>query len=239
MARICVFDVNETLLDLRALDPAFDEIFGDPTVRKEWFGQMLQLAMVATITGIYEPFITLGDAALTMIANRRSLTLRDVDRRRILDGMRRLPPHSDVVPALERLRAAGLRIVTLTNSNYDLAEAQLVSAGLKPYIEQCLSVEEVRRLKPAPEVYQMAANRLGVPINHIRLIAAHAWDIVGALRVGCAAAFVARPGMVLDPLAPPPDVIGSDLITVAEQIVAVELGQDRSTVSENQGRDSG
>jgi hypothetical protein len=28
MPRVCVFDVNETLLDLRALDPAFAQVFG-------------------------------------------------------------------------------------------------------------------------------------------------------------------------------------------------------------------
>jgi 2-haloacid dehalogenase len=44
----------------------------------------------------------------------------------------------------------------------------------------------------------MAAERMGVTIGEIRMIAAHAWDIAGARRAGCAAAFVARPGMVLD-----------------------------------------
>lgn len=33
MPRICVFDVNETLLDLRALDPQFERVFGDASVR--------------------------------------------------------------------------------------------------------------------------------------------------------------------------------------------------------------
>jgi 2-haloacid dehalogenase len=40
------------------------------------------------------------------------------------------------------------------------------------------------------------------------------------MRAGCAAAFVRRSGMVLDPLAPRPDVIGRDLAEVAEQILA-------------------
>lgn len=68
----------------------------------------------------------------------------------------------------------------------------------------------------------MAAHRLGVAMDQVRLIAAHAWDVAGALRAGCAAAFVARPGMVLDPLAPPPDVVGHDLAAVADQILVIE-----------------
>ena len=84
------------------------------------------------------------------------------------------------------------------------------------------SVDAVQRLKPAPEAYRMVAEHLGVAIDEIRLIAAHAWDIAGTLRVGCAAAFVARPGMVLNPLFDRPDVVGADLREVAERILEHE-----------------
>ena len=67
-----------------------------------------------------------------------------------------------------------------------------------------------------------AANALGVPIDQLRLVAAHAWDIVGALRAGCAAAFVARPGKVLYPLGPQPDIAAPDFVSVARAIVAAE-----------------
>jgi len=69
MPRICVFDVNETLLDLRALDAQFVRVFGDAGVRQAWFTQMLQNAFVATITGPYRDFGQLGAAALDMVAS--------------------------------------------------------------------------------------------------------------------------------------------------------------------------
>ncbi len=222
MPRVCVFDVNETLLDLRALDPAFTQVFGDAAVRREWFTQMILSALVATVTGAYSTFGQIGDAALCMVAARRGVTLTDEARRQLLSGMRSLPPHPDVRPALERLRAAGLRLAALTNSTAEVAEAQLTHAGLAELFELRLSVDAVRRLKPSPEVYQMAAERLGVPLSEIRLVAAHAWDIAGALRVGCSGAFVARPGMVLDPLVPTPDVVGADMAEVAERILLAE-----------------
>ncbi len=68
----------------------------------------------------------------------------------------------------------------------------------------------------------MAAESLGVEVAQVRLVAAHAWDVVGAMRAGCAAAFVARPGMVLNPLAERPDVVGADLREVADQILEIE-----------------
>jgi 2-haloacid dehalogenase len=224
MARVCVFDVNETLLDLGSLDPHFEEVFGDAGVRRAWFLQLLQSAFVATITGAYSDFGTVGGSALQMVAEREGVSLSDENRRRILGGMRELPPHPEVTESLERLRDAGLRLATLTNSTQQVAETQMQNSGLQGYFEQILSADTVRRLKPAPEPYRMAAESLGVEAEGVRLVAAHAWDVAGALRAGCAAAFVARPGMVLDPLVEPPDVVGANLREVADRILEAESG---------------
>jgi 2-haloacid dehalogenase len=222
MARVCVFDVNETLLDLGALDPHFERAFGDAGVRRVWFLQLLQSALVATVTGAYSNFGQVGAAALQMVAEREGVDLSDEDRQRILGGIRELPAHPEVTESLQRLREAGLRLATLTNSTQQVAEAQMENSGLRGYFEQILSADAVGRLKPAPEPYRMAAGSLGVRMEGIRLVAAHAWDVAGALRAGCAAAFVARPGMVLDPLVERPDVVGADLIEVADRILEAE-----------------
>ncbi|MCA1729839.1 MAG: haloacid dehalogenase type II, partial [Actinobacteria bacterium] len=85
-----------------------------------------------------------------------------------------------------------------------------------------LSADAVNRLKPAPEPYRMVAESIGVEIGQVRLVAAYAWDVAGAMRAGCAAAFVARPGMVLNPLFERPDVVGADLREVADGILKAE-----------------
>ena len=225
MPRVIVFDVNETLLDLRALDDDFERVFGDRRAREEWFQQLLQSAFVATITNAYADFGTVGRAALAMVAAKRERTVPEDDARRILAGMRELPPHPEVRAALARLREAGLRLAALTNSTEPVARQQLENADLSTYFEKILSADSVRRLKPAPEPYRMAARELGVEVVQVRLVAAHAWDIAGALRAGCAAAFVQRPGRVLDPLVEPPDVVGRDLTEVAQAILQREAGR--------------
>lgn len=223
MPRVIVFDVNETLLDLRALDPEFERVFGDTRARPEWFGQLLQSALVSIVTGAYSDFGSIGRAALQMVAARRGATLTDDDVARLLGVVRRLRPHPEVDAALARLRAAGLRLATLTNSTERVAEEQLQNAGLRSHFERVLSADAAKRLKPAPEPYRMAARELGVEVGQVRLVAAHAWDVAGALRAGCAAAFVQRPGMVLDPLADRPDVVGRDLGEVAAGILEREV----------------
>ena len=220
MKKVCVFDVNETLLDLAALDPLFERAFGDASVRKSWFNQMLQSAFVATITDAYVTFGEAAGAALGMTEERLGVEVSEDDRQEILGGLRDLPPHPEVPESLDRLRDAGFRLATLTNSTQEVAEAQIQNAGLTDKFEQILSADTARRLKPAPAPYRMAARALMIPERGMRLVAAHAWDVAGALRAGCAAAFVAR--QPFDPLVEPPDVVGTDLAEVANGIIAAE-----------------
>jgi 2-haloacid dehalogenase len=224
MRRVQVFDVNETLLDLAAMDPHFQRIFGDGGARVAWFNQMIQSALVATVTGAYSQFGAHAMAALEMTAKRAGVRLTEGDREAVAAQMRQLPAHPEVDGALRRLRDAGLRLAALTNSTEQVARAQLEHAGLIDAFDRVLSADTVRRLKPAPEPYRMAAERLGVAIGEVRLVAAHAWDVTGAARAGCATAFVARPGKVLDPLVERPEIVGADLTEVADAILAVDLG---------------
>jgi 2-haloacid dehalogenase len=225
MPRVITFDLMGTLLDLQALDPYFERFFGDTAVRKEWFMQTLQLAMAAVLTNAYEDFGVQADTGLEMTARHYKVSMLGEEKNLILTTLRKLRPYSDVAQSLQQLRDAGFRLATLTNATAQVAEEQLIYAGLRDHFEQVISADELHCFKPAPEVYHLAARRLNVEPGEIHLVTAHDWDVTGALRAGCAAAFVARPGQVMNPFGPQPDVKGADLSEVAEKIFAVELGQ--------------
>lgn len=214
-----LFDVNETLLDLRALEAPFQRVFGDPAARGGWFAQMLQISFVGALTGDYVDFTTAQHAALRMLAERMRVALSDANADEIVGTMSLLPAHPDVPAALDRLAAAGFRMATLTNSLAPVAEAQRVNAGIRDRFERAFSADTVGRLKPAPEPYRMAAAELGVPIHDACLVAAHAWDVAGALAAGCQAAFVARPGAILFPIGRRPGFTGRDIGEVADRLV--------------------
>jgi 2-haloacid dehalogenase len=215
---VLAFDVNETLLDLRALDDLFARTLSDPALRPAWFQQMLQLSFVGGLTGEYVDFTTAQHAALQMLAARTGKTLGDDEAEEIVAGMRRLPQHPDVGDGLRALREAGFRQVTLTNSPLDVVSEQLEFAGLIDLFDDVLSADEVKQLKPGPKPYHLAADRSGVEISAVRLVAAHAWDVSGALAAGAKAAFVARPGMVPSPLGRQPDVVVDDLRQLAPRL---------------------
>lgn len=225
MPRILVFDVNETLLNLTVLEPHFERVFGDKAMLHEWFNQVIQFAEALTLAGDYRNFSEVARAALEMTAEAHSVRLSPEDAREIMGGMRNLPAHAEVPQALSRLKSAGFRMVTLTNSPQGIVDAQMMQTNLQEYFERNFSVETVRKYKPAPEPYRMVATELGVPVSQLRMVAAHAWDVGGAMRAGYAAAFVARLGKAVFPLFPKPDLIGSDLAEVAEAILKAELPQ--------------
>ena len=217
--QVLVFDVNETLLDLSALRPSFADVFGSVEPMGEWFARMLHGSLVANHTNRYRPFGLIGTEALLTLAQRRGVDL-DPDRAvSIVLEMRRLPAHPDVPAALDRLRTAGFRLVTLTNGSADAVADQLSNAGLTAYFERAISVDEVRQFKPAPAVYLHASAMLGVDVDRALMVAAHDWDIIGARSIGMPGAYLARPGAVWGLPDHPPDLVGVDLAAVADQLV--------------------
>ena len=222
MTTVIAFDVNETLLDLRALDASFEEVLGSAALRGQWFAQMLQLSFVGGLSGEYVDFSTAQHAALLMLAERQARSITPAEATRMVDRMSSLPPHPEVAVALARLRGTRLKVVALTNSVESVAEAQLTNAGIRGYFDDVISADTVKRLKPAPEPYQAVARAFDVETADVLLVAAHSWDVSGALAAGCKAAFVARPGMVISPIGRQPDIVGADIAAVVEQILAGE-----------------
>src|SRR5262249_61098218 len=135
-------------------------------------------------------------------------------------GRRALPPDPEVAAALERLAAAGLRLAALTNSPQAGAEAQLAHAGVAPRLEAILSVDAVRAFKPHPAVYRSAAAALGVQTSEIVMVAAHDWDVAGAMATGATGALVLRGGGPPSPVLPEPTIVGRDLVEVADRLGA-------------------
>ncbi len=221
MARALVFDVNDTLLDLAALRDPFAQVFGDPAPMGEWFARLLHGSLVATLTDTYDDFATIARRALDAVAKRKGRDLHVEERDTILGTMLELPAHPEVPDALSRLRSAGFPLATLTNSSPEMARAQLEHAGILELFDHGLSVEEVRRYKPAPEPYHLAAERLGASPSEVRMVAAHDWDVWGAMHAGCAAAYVARTDEPFV-IGQPPDVVGVDLSAVADAILEID-----------------
>jgi len=220
-ASIIVFDVNETLLDITTLEPLFDRVFGSRSVLSEWFAQLILYSQTMTLSGLYTPFGELAAGTLRMVASIHGVTVVDNDIDELKERMSTMPAHPDVVPALTRLRDAGFRLVTLTNSAPASSPTPLERAGLDGFFERSFSVEAVRKFKPAPETYRFVAEEMSVEASALCLVACHLWDTIGAQAAGCHGALITRPHNAILPAAevPIPDLTASQLTDLADQIV--------------------
>lgn len=215
---VLVFDVNETLLDMTPLKEKVNSLLHNSQGFHIWFGLMLQYSLVDTVVRKFHPFPDIGGATLDMAATALQTPVSEGEKKKVLSLITQLPPHPDVVAALESLKEAGFRLFTLTNSPRKTLEAQLDFAQLHPYFEQALSVDAVQLYKPAAETYRYAAEKAGTDVRKLMMIAAHGWDLAGATAAGLQTAFVARKGQALYGLSEKPTREGKDLLEISKQL---------------------
>lgn len=155
-----------------------------------------------------------------MVAANLNINLTEEDARKtISESMGNLSVHPEVKDALTLLKHAGYKLVAFTNSSKDGLKKQFENAGLTQYFDDMLSVEPTGKFKPFTETYVWGAQKMGVELHECMLIAAHGWDVAGALWAGWRATFIGRPGQQVYPLAPETEFVVSDLKKAADILV--------------------
>ena len=171
-----VFDAMGTLFDLA---PLRERLGAHAT--EAWFERILHSAATLNIVGEFVPF---KELARTTLATTAATLELDVDQPDVLAQLQRLPPMHDARAALERAD----RAFVLTNGGREGGENLLKNAGLDHLVERVFGVDEVKAYKPDPRPYRLVLDDLG----EATLVAAHAWDVVGAARAGMSAVWLNR-----------------------------------------------
>ncbi|WP_372845835.1 haloacid dehalogenase type II [Pontiella sp.] len=213
-----VFDVNETLLSLSPLKRAVGRALGGrEDLLPLWFSTLLHYSLVETLTGSYHDFGEIGTAALMMVAEAQGIALTPAEANAaVVPPLRSLPPHPDAAAGLAALRKDGrFKLVTLSNSSDAEAQAKLSKAGLAALFDAHYTVESLKKYKPHPDTYRRVLQALGAQPQEVLMVAAHAWDLMGAKNAGLRTAFVARAGKTLYPNAAQPDYVVDDLPALA------------------------
>lgn len=213
---VVAFDVNETLV---SLEPVRDRLIAagqDPGTLELFFARTLQHCFALATLGQWRPFREVARAALLQSTDLAHDTVDHV-----LAAFGELPPQPDVEPALERLAAAGIRVVTLSHGPASTAAAMLARTGLDRFVEQVLTSESVRCFKPDRAAYLYAAAQCDVAPERVALVAVHAWDCHGARQAGLSSGWVSRSERTFGAVYDPADVVGATLDEVAEGLVTL------------------
>jgi 2-haloacid dehalogenase len=212
-----VFDVFGTLLDVTSVEARCASVSPDPAAFSLlWRQKQLEYTWLRTLMGRYEDFWSVTGAALDHVLERFGAPVSAEERAGLLDAWLALDAYPDVAGALEAMHPRVLAV--LSNGTPEMLVQGLEHAKLLDRLSPVLSVDELRRYKPHPDVYALAEERLTVSRDRILFVSSNAWDVAGALSFGFRVAWVNRAGVPGERLGPAPDLVVSDLGELAAQL---------------------
>lgn len=218
--QLVVFDVNETLFGLDPVASAFASAGLDPAHLELWFARVLRDGFAVALTGGLAEFPDLARHHARVLAEQRGIVLDDAAVDEVVAGFQHVEPHPDVAAGLRTARDAGLQVVTLTNGTVGVVEGFLERAGLRDLVDRVVDVTTAGRWKPAPDPYREVLATAGVEPSEAAMVAAHPWDVGGAMAVGMAGGYVDRHGVSWPPFIDPPTVRGPGVDVVVEALLA-------------------
>ena len=133
-----------------------------------------------------------------------------------MDVYRNLQPYDD---AIEGLRSLSERysLVALSNGEQWYLE-ELLSNNVPITFDAIISVEQVGAFKPSPGIYRKAIERLECEPGEIMMVAAHAFDILGAQTCGFKAAYVDRYDLPTEVWEYQPEIVVGDFVELADRL---------------------
>ena len=128
-----------------------------------------------------------------------------------------LQPYPDAIEGLKSL-AGRYQLVALSNGEQWYLE-RLLENNVPVEFDAVISVDQVGAFKPSPGIYRKAVQRLRCEPGEVMMVAAHAFDILGAQACGFKAAYVNRYNLPTEDSEYQPDIIVDDFAQLAERLL--------------------
>ena len=152
--------------------------------------------------GEYEPFSSITRNSLIHALTEWNVSLDEPTIDSLMRAYDSLSTFPDVAPALQALaKEPTITPVIFSNgTNSMVTNSVRSSPDLGPHasvFKEFVTVDDVRRFKPCPEVYYHLAEKVGKPrtreaMAEIWLVSGNPFDVVGARKVGMQAVWVNR-----------------------------------------------
>jgi 2-haloacid dehalogenase len=210
-----VFDAYGTLYDVHSVVRRCETCFpGKGTALSQlWRTKQLEYTWQRSLMQRYAPFSTVTREALAFSCAALGLKLGEHEDA-LMDEYLHLAPFPEVRAALARL--PGKKAI-LSNGSPDLLEPLVRNSRL--HFDAVLSVDEVKMYKPAPQVYELAVQRLRVPKEKIGFISSNCWDALGAKSYGFTVWWINRSGAPVDALGSQPDAQYETLTGLVDEVL--------------------
>ena len=210
-----VFDAYGTLYDVHSVVRRCETCFpGKGTALSQlWRARQLEYTWQRSLMQRYAPFSQVTREALAYSCAALGLELGEHEGA-LMDEYLHLAPFPEVRAALSRL--PGKKAI-LSNGSPDLLEPLVRNSRL--HFDAVLSVDELKVYKPAPQVYELAVQRLRVPKEKIGFISSNCWDALGAKSYGFTVHWINRSGAPVDALGFKPDAQHESLSGLVDEVL--------------------
>ncbi len=222
--KTCIFDAYGTLFDVNAAARIAASESGRetlaavwPKLAEDWRSKQLEYSWLRTVAHRHIDFWQITQDSLDWAMEASDLHDNEL-RARLLAVYKELPAFPEVPAMLEAVKAKGLEVAILSNGSPSMLVSAVRSAGIGPYLDDVLSVEEVRTFKPHTSVYDMVFDRFGRSQSEVLFVSSNGWDAAAAAAYGFATVWVNRNGLPVDRLYGRPHRILKDLSSVPELV---------------------
>jgi 2-haloacid dehalogenase len=191
---------------------------------RAWRAKQFEYGFLRSITNRHADFFKVTEDALVYTAEAMKLALPPEKRKHLLDAYLTLKPWPDAVETLRKLKASGVRVITIANFSRKMLRANADNAGIADLFDELLSTEVNGTYKPDPRAYALGMERLGLKKEEIVFAAFGGWDAYGAKTFGYTTYWVNRFNLPVEELGIEADGTSNNL----EGLLKLVLGQPRS-----------
>ena len=189
---------------------------------KAWRAKQFEYGFLRSITGRHADFFKVTEDALVYTAEAMKLPLSADVRQRLLGAYLSLQPWPDSIAALRKLKAAGVRIITIANFSDRMLRENAERAGIVDLFDELLSTEVNDTYKPDPRAYALGMQRLGLKKEEVAFAAFGGWDAYGAKSFGYPTYWVNRFNLPTEKLGIEADATSNDIAGLLQFVLGDE-----------------
>ncbi len=210
------------IIDPRPVFARVEEMFPGrgPELSNAWRTRQFEYTWLRTLGGRYTDFWRVTEESLVYAAKAQGIDLSARQRDQLMQTYLTLKAWPDVAPALQELKAAGIRMAFLANLTNAMLDAVVQNSGLDGFFEPHLSTDRVKAFKPDPRAYQMGLDAFKLKKEEIVFAAFGGWDAAGAKWFGYPTFWVNRLNTPVEELSATPDGMGSGLGDLVKFVLA-------------------
>ena len=209
------------IIDARPIAAKAEELYPGmgEALSSAWRTRQFEYTWLRTLSSQYADFWQTTHDALIYAATSVGIALTDRSSQQLMGVYLELKAWPDARPALEVLRAAGVRLAFLSNFTAAMLDAVVENSGLQGFFETHLSTDRVRAYKPHPSAYAMALQAFDATRDEIVFCASAGWDAAGAKWFGYRTFWINRSQAPAEELGATPDGHGASMADFARFVL--------------------